>query len=70
MTDLTRKYSEIELRLFQEEYRAATELERWKDAPVIIYRPSLLAQLDEPLMLAISHAEAAERDTKRIRSTN
>ncbi len=66
MSDLTRKYSDSERRLFQEEYRAATELEHWKDEPFVHYVKSLLAAHDEPVALAVVPAEA-ERETKRIR---
>ncbi len=67
MTDLTRKYSETERRLFEEEYRAATELERWKDAPLVTYHASPLALLDEPApsVLAIG---GGEREQKRLKN--
>lgn len=69
MTDLTRKYSETERKLFEEEYKAATMLEKWKDAPVVSYHPSPMAILDEVVVapLAIAGGAEAEREPKRLR---
>jgi hypothetical protein len=70
MTDLTKRYCDMERRLFEEEYRAATELEKWKDSPVVAYHASPLALLDEPVqssLLTIGSSTDAERDLKRLK---
>jgi hypothetical protein len=67
MSELSKKYSESEMKLFHEEYKAATDLEKWKDSPIVHYVASPLALLDEPLPNALVALPGTERDSKRIR---
>ena len=67
MSELTRKYSDTEYKLFREEYALITALEEWKNSPVVLLKASELAAFDEPLQLALV-VGAAEPPTKRGRN--
>lgn len=72
MTELSKLYSEMERKLFTDEYKACVEMEGWRDCPVALLKASDLARLDEPAVLAIGAApmnrvEGREPTTKKIK---
>jgi hypothetical protein len=66
--EVKKKYTLLEQRLYQGEYKAATQFERWKDRPVTKLGASVFAEQDQPLAPSIGAGTQVERDAKRLKS--